>query len=479
MLLTTPFPKLAAKYICAVGLLICFAQYTWADPTCTPAPTSTPATPTRIPHPVDVNIVAHQDDDILFMNPDILNSVVAGHRQVTVFITSGSLNDMCYAMQREAGAIAGYQKLLGLADAIIAHPNHFHDFTESFDRDSRHPASCADTCLSCDPYSVELSAPGTASVNYQGPLHIGSRNVAVAKIGDGPGGPRVMLIFLRVQVACYLDGNSDPDFACDLVNLGQLFQSGDSQLQIGSDFPDLDGYTTPHYTKQQLINQLVDILKFVQPNKVRAQDPADGHMIDYGLSSTTTTIVAPSIGQTLPQPTITVASTAHFPPTGLVDIDVGGVHNAVYYTGTTSTTLTGCYGGSSVMTAGDVVTFACEQVRDQGCSGCDGGANFYDHSDHVWGARFARQAVVRYDNLPNSQNQPTYFAYKGYNLEWNETSGTRVSTKYFCLKKGILFNYALNDNSFALCDTLPAENGFNCFSYENIGYQKGQQQQSP
>ena len=66
MLLTTPFPKLPAKYICAVGLIICFAQYAWARP------------PSRTP--VDVNIVAHQDDNILFMNPDILNAVVAGHR---------------------------------------------------------------------------------------------------------------------------------------------------------------------------------------------------------------------------------------------------------------------------------------------------------------------------------------------------------------------------------------------------------------
>ncbi len=79
MLHTTPYPKFAATFICAAGLIICFAQYAGAqDPSPTPAP-------------VDVNIVAHQDDDVLFMNPDILKSVVAGHRQVTVYITSASL----------------------------------------------------------------------------------------------------------------------------------------------------------------------------------------------------------------------------------------------------------------------------------------------------------------------------------------------------------------------------------------------------
>ena len=121
MLLTIRYPKFAATYISAVGLLICFAQYTWAqDPT---------------PAPVDLNIVAHQDDDILFMNPDILNSVVMGHRQVTVYITAGNIGladadfglgpDPEYPLAREEGAIAGYSKLLQLADAIKTDPNHF------------------------------------------------------------------------------------------------------------------------------------------------------------------------------------------------------------------------------------------------------------------------------------------------------------------------------------------------------------------
>jgi hypothetical protein len=499
MLLTTPYSKLATKYMCAVGLFICFAQCAWARP------------PSRTP--VDVNIVAHQDDDILFMNPDILNAVVAGHRQVTVFITSGSVNQTCYALDREAGAIAGYQKLLQLADTIRAHPHYFDNFTETFQGDSRHPAGCSpspsptcNTFFACDPHAAELKDEGTPIIpaGSPSPIHIGSRDLPVVDIGDAPGGgPWVRLIFLRLQTACYLDGNFDPDFLCgNPVNLGQLFQSGDLQIKsIFNDPTDPNYVPTPPYTKQQLINQLVDILNFAQPNTVRTQDPADGHKIDYELSSTTTTIAPPSDGQQIPGPTapaidISVASTAGFPSTGLVDIDVvGDRHYAVAYTGTTSTMLTGCHGEDSllpgVMNTGNVVTFACEQVLEQGCNHCAiGGSHFYDHSDHVWGARFARQAVVRYDNLPNSQNQPTYFTYKGYNLEWNEARGTRLGTKDFCLKKGIFFNYAVYDNDHtcigggaALCDTPYAEpdpnNNFDCFSYLNIGYQKGQQQQSP
>src|SRR6476659_8864314 len=116
MLLTIRYAKFAAKYACAIVLLICFGQTTWAqDPTPTPAP-------------VDLNIVAHQDDDILFMNPDILNSVKDGHRQVTVYITAGNIGlntGTGYSLEREEGAIAGYSKLLQLADAIKADATHF------------------------------------------------------------------------------------------------------------------------------------------------------------------------------------------------------------------------------------------------------------------------------------------------------------------------------------------------------------------
>jgi hypothetical protein len=243
MLLTTPFPKLPAKYICAVGLLICFAQYTWARP---PSPTPTPAPPCPTPtpsatptSPVDLNIVAHQDDDILFMNPDILNSVVAGHRQVTVYITSGSLGDPTYAMHRESGAIEGYQKLLQLADAIRGDPHHFDDLSGTFHGDSKYPAGCASPtphCFPCAEHAAELSStPPPASLETQ-TLPIGSRCFEVAKIGDG----RVLLIFLRVQVPCEVWGNNE----CPTqVDLHELFTSPDNNLQIESTFVGQPGYT--------------------------------------------------------------------------------------------------------------------------------------------------------------------------------------------------------------------------------------------
>lgn len=396
MFLTTRHPKFAAKYICAIGLLICFAQYTWAHHP-SPTPTPIPPCPTPIPSatptsPVDVNFVAHQDDDILFMNPDILNSVVAGHRQVTVYITSGSLGDETYAMHREAGAIEGYQKLLQLADAMRADAHHFDDLSGTFHGDSKYPAGCASPtphCFPCAEHADELSTPPPVTYSMERQtLPIGSRCLEAANIDDG----RVLLIFLRVQVPCAVDGNFDPANPCpNQVDLATLFTSPDNNLQIESTF-----VGQPGYTKQQLGDTLVDILNFVRPDIVRTQDTADGIVVDYP-----GTYMIPNLGCPLDD-----------------------------YLGYTN-------------------------------------PQFYDHSDHVWGARFANEAVRRYNRLPNVES-PTYFNYRCYNLEWNEALRTRVSTKDFCLKKSIFFRYAVHD------DDIIAD-AFNCFYYWYIGYQKGQQ----
>jgi GlcNAc-PI de-N-acetylase len=59
---------------------------------------------------VGVNIVAHQDDDLFFMNPDILNAVVRGQTQVTVFLTAGNVraDDIYFMHGRESGAMDAY-----------------------------------------------------------------------------------------------------------------------------------------------------------------------------------------------------------------------------------------------------------------------------------------------------------------------------------------------------------------------------------
>ena len=69
-----------------------------------------------------------------------------------------------------------------------------------------------------------------------------------------------------------------------------------------------------------------------------------------------TTIAAGSNGAALPQATINVASTAGFPSSGSVIIDISGSRQLVSYTGLTGTTFTGCTGGTGTLATNNGVT---------------------------------------------------------------------------------------------------------------------------
>ncbi|RKT55951.1 PIG-L family deacetylase [Saccharothrix australiensis] len=87
-----------------------------------------------------LNVVAHQDDDVLFMNPDVRNSIAARRPNTTVFLTAGeafrqvgpgrpgdpplaacrddlTLDREDYARCRQLGARAAYARMAGVADA--------------------------------------------------------------------------------------------------------------------------------------------------------------------------------------------------------------------------------------------------------------------------------------------------------------------------------------------------------------------------
>jgi LmbE family N-acetylglucosaminyl deacetylase len=71
--------------------------------------------------PTSLNIVAHQDDDLLFMNPDIQHEITAGHCVRTVYITAGDAgSNQYYWLGREQGSEAAYSKMIG-SDAIWIH----------------------------------------------------------------------------------------------------------------------------------------------------------------------------------------------------------------------------------------------------------------------------------------------------------------------------------------------------------------------
>ena len=76
-----------------------------------------------------LNLVAHEDDDLIFLNPDILDHIQSGRYVRTVYLTAGDGGSgSSYWLGREAGTRAGYESLVGVSgwdvgDAGIAgHP---------------------------------------------------------------------------------------------------------------------------------------------------------------------------------------------------------------------------------------------------------------------------------------------------------------------------------------------------------------------
>ncbi|KAE8130894.1 hypothetical protein BDV38DRAFT_290972 [Aspergillus pseudotamarii] len=65
-----------------------------------------------------LNIVAHQDDDLLFVSPDLLHEIQGGRRVRTVFLTAGDAGEVStgYWEQRQAGSQAAYAQMADVSD---------------------------------------------------------------------------------------------------------------------------------------------------------------------------------------------------------------------------------------------------------------------------------------------------------------------------------------------------------------------------
>lgn len=69
---------------------------------------------TRCNGPTILNVVAHQDDDLLFLSPDLVFDVQAGHCVRTVYVTAGDDGgDKFYWLSRQRGSEAAYSKMIG------------------------------------------------------------------------------------------------------------------------------------------------------------------------------------------------------------------------------------------------------------------------------------------------------------------------------------------------------------------------------
>lgn len=69
-----------------------------------------------------MQIVAHEDDDLLFMNPDLSRDIKSGRCIRTVYITAGDAGlEKFYWLGRQQGAEAAYAMMLGQEDVVWIH----------------------------------------------------------------------------------------------------------------------------------------------------------------------------------------------------------------------------------------------------------------------------------------------------------------------------------------------------------------------
>ena len=65
-----------------------------------------------------LTIVAHEDDDLIFISPDLLHAIKAGATVRTVYVTAGDDGmSASYWMARERGPMAAYALMAGTANS--------------------------------------------------------------------------------------------------------------------------------------------------------------------------------------------------------------------------------------------------------------------------------------------------------------------------------------------------------------------------
>jgi LmbE family N-acetylglucosaminyl deacetylase len=186
-------------------------------------------------HGTTLQVIAHEDDDLLFMSPDLLTSIKAGRCIRTVYMTAGDAGQIkTYWSGREQGAMAAYAEMYGVADTWQA--------------------------------TQQILAGHTVTVDAL-------KNV-----------PQVALVFLRLP-----DGNID----------GTGFPSTKNQsLQklVAGTIPTIEAVDgSASYTKQQLVDALQAVMIADLPDQIRTQastNLSDGDHADHHAVGTLTDLAA-------------------------------------------------------------------------------------------------------------------------------------------------------------------------------------------
>ncbi len=159
-----------------------------------------------------LNIVAHPDDDLLFLSPDLLHDIQGGRCVRTVFLSAGDFNSgREYWEAREVGARAAYAQMSKVAEAWT-----------------------------------------------QGDAGIRDHPLLVFTLTDRPG---ISLIFLRLPDGS-MDGSGFP--LNDYESLAKLWNESIPTLHS------VDG--SAQYTKRTLIETLEAIMTTYRPDQIRTQN---------------------------------------------------------------------------------------------------------------------------------------------------------------------------------------------------------------
>jgi len=77
--------------------------------------------------PTIMNVVAHEDDDLLFLSPDLLHELHGGDCIRTAFLTAGDDGQgKLYWLGRQLGAEAAYDNMLGEKHVWCSRRSNWH-----------------------------------------------------------------------------------------------------------------------------------------------------------------------------------------------------------------------------------------------------------------------------------------------------------------------------------------------------------------
>ncbi|MFE5806303.1 PIG-L family deacetylase [Streptomyces sp. NPDC056491] len=192
-----------------------------------------------------VQVVAHPDDDLFFMNPDLSRSLLSGTQVTTAYLTSGESDGRNEA--RGAAATDPEQP---------ADRTHYAEARQNGIRSAYAQMATGDRTSAWKRTVIPTAGGGRAELD-----------VLIAK-------PQVNLVWLMLREARSTGGDT-PESLCGLWN-GRI-PSLDAQLTSGT--PVKQPFT---YTKDQLVLAIAGVLERYRPTTIRMQDPTPNRYGENG-----------------------------------------------------------------------------------------------------------------------------------------------------------------------------------------------------